>query len=219
MSGQALPRGICEAGMGVRVLIVDDHPLIREGFTDLFSVLPDIDPVGSAPTAAEAIDLVSRLRPDVTLIDLFLGADDGAALVDTVRQRSQSKTILFTASTDHHDLRRAVAADPDGLLLKTVSVDQLAEAILDVARGARVIDRNVVGLVRAGNDEDAVPLSERELEVLECLARGLTNREISRELFIAQATVKRHVESVFDKLGVSDRASAVAEGFRRGLVS
>ena len=203
----------------VRVLIVDDHPMIRDGFVDLFGMVADLDPVGSASTAAEALAVLGRLHPEVALVDLFLGADDGAELVHVIRERSASKVILFTGSTDARDLRRAVAADPDGLLLKTVSLDQLAEAIRSVANGERVIDRNLVALLRRGHGQDVLPLSERELEVLDALAKGSTNREISRDLFISQATVKRHVESIFEKLQVSDRASAVAEGFRRGLVS
>jgi DNA-binding NarL/FixJ family response regulator len=205
--------------MTVRVLIVDDHPMIREAFLDLFSVLPGLDPVGSAATAADALAALGRLHPDVMLVDLDLGADDGAELVGTIRERSTSRVILFTASTDPRELRRAVAVDPDGLLLKTVSLDHLAEAIRQVAAGERVIDRNIVGLVRSGSREDLVALSDRELEVLDAVVKGLTNREICRDLFIAQATVKRHIESIFEKLGVSDRASAVAEGFRQGLVS
>jgi DNA-binding NarL/FixJ family response regulator len=127
--------------------------------------------------------------------------------------------IIWTATFDVQHLRRAVAARPDGILLKTMPADELAMAIADVARGRWVADKNVEGLVSTADNRPRIPLSPRELEVLAALARGLTNPEIGRELFISKATVKRHVESIIEKLEVSDRTAAVAEGLRRGLVT
>ena len=206
--------------MGIRVLIVDDHPVVCEGFSQLFEFVDGIDVVGTAATGAEGLERMERLSPDVVLVDLSLPDFDGATLATQMRKRHpDSRVVIFTGGADPGEVRRAVAAGVDGVLLKTMPVAQLIAAIRDVAEGREVVDRDLAGVLMAPDAETgAVPLSERELDVLALLAQGMTNKDVATALFISRATVKSHIENILRKLNANDRAAAVAEGFRRGLL-
>ena len=129
------------------------------------------------------------------------------------------RVLIFTASLDPEQVRQAAGSAADGILLKSIPIDYLVAAIHDVANGRRVVGRDLSGvLVESGDDSAPARLSERELEVVGLLAKGMTNKDIARELFISQATVKSHVENILRKFGATDRAGAVAEGFRRKLI-
>jgi len=206
--------------MGVRVLIVDDHPVVCEGFTQMFEYVDGIDIVGSAATGREAMERIDMLVPDVVLLDLHLPDADGVAVAGRVRARHPDvRIVIFTAGADLGEMRKASAADIDGLLLKTMPVGELIRAIREVANGREVVDRDLVGSLSTPDVETgAVALSERELEVLSLLAKGMTNKDVAAALFISRATVKTHIENLLRKLNANDRAAAVAEGFRRGLL-
>jgi len=206
--------------MGVRVLIVDDHPVVSEGFSHMFEYVDGIDVVGTAATGREAMERIDRLMPDVVLLDLHLPDDDGATIAGRVRARHPDvHVVIFTGGANPAEVRQASAAGVDGVLLKNMPVGELVRAIRDVAEGREVLDRDLVGaLCEPDQDTGAVPLSERELEVLRNLANGMTNKDVAAALFISRATVKSHIENILRKLGASDRAAAVAEGFRRGLL-
>ena len=205
--------------MGVRLLIVDDHPVVCEGFSQLFEFVDGIDVVGTAATGREAIERVDMLVPDVVLLDLHLPDADGVTVAGRVRARHPDvRIVIFTAGADAAEIREASAAGVDGVLLKTMPVGELIRAIRDVADGREVVDRDLVGTLSMPDAEGTVPLSERELEVLSLLAKGMSNKEVAAALFISRATVKTHIENLLRKLDANDRAAAVAEGFRRGLL-
>lgn len=205
--------------MGVRVLIVDDHPVVCEGFSQMFEYVEGIDVVGTAATGREAMERIDMVVPDVVLLDLHLPDGDGVTVAGRVRARHPDvRIVIFTAGADAAEIRQASAAGVDGVLLKTMPVAELIRAIRDVANGRDVVDRDLVGSLSVPDETGAVPLSERELEVLALLARGMTNKDVAAALFISRATVKTHIENLLRKLDANDRAAAVAEGFRRGLL-
>ena len=206
--------------MAIRVLIVDDHPVVCEGFSQLFEFVDGIDPVGTAGHGDEAMDVIPDTHPDVVLLDLNLPGEDGIAVATRIRKTHPDvRIVIFTAGAEPDDLRRARAAGVDGVLLKTMPVGDLITAIKDVGDGREVIDRDLVGMVPTqASTSNVIPLSEREMEVLTYLSKGMSNKELAAALFISRATVKSHIENILRKLEASDRAAAVAEGFRRGLL-
>src|SRR3954463_8963816 len=149
--------------MGVRLMIVDDHPVVREGFSQLFEYVDGIDLVGTAATGLEAIERIDMLVPDVVLLDLHLPDDDGATVAARVRARHPDvHVVIFTGGADPAEVRQASAAGVDGVLLKTIPVGELIRAIRDVADGREVLDRDLVGALSDLDEETgAVPLSER----------------------------------------------------------
>jgi len=206
--------------MGIRVLIVDDHPVVCEGLSQLFEYVDGIDVVGTAATGREGVERVDMLVPDVVLLDLHLPDGDGVAVASRIRTRHPDvHVVIFTAGAESDEVRRASVAGVDGVLLKTMPVEELIRAIRDVANGKEVVDRDLAGsLCQPDAVSGTVPLSERELDVLALLAKGMSNKDAAAVLFISRATVKSHIENILRKLGASDRAAAVAEGFRRGLL-
>ena len=205
--------------MGIRVLIVDDHPVVCEGFSQLFEVVDGIDVVGTAANGRDGMERIDMLVPDVVLLDLHLPDGDGATFAACIRTRHPAvHVVIFTAGADPAEVRRATAAGVDGVLLKTMPVDELIRAIREVADGKEVIDRDLTGALTPPDATGAVPLSEREVDVLGLLAKGMTNKDVAAALFISRATVKSHIENILRKLHASDRAAAVAEGFRRGVL-
>jgi DNA-binding NarL/FixJ family response regulator len=206
--------------VAIRVLIVDDHPVVCEGFTQLFEYVDGIDPVGTAGHGDEAMDTIPDTHPDVVLLDLNLPGEDGISVATRIRKSHPDvRIVIFTAGAEPEDMRRARAAGVDGVLLKTMPVGDLIQAIKDVAGGREVVDRDLVGLIPThAASSNVVPLSEREMEVLSYLSKGMSNKELAAALFISRATVKSHIENILRKLEASDRAAAVAEGFRRGLL-
>jgi DNA-binding NarL/FixJ family response regulator len=205
--------------MGVRVLIVDDHPVVCEGFSQLFEFVDGIDVVGTAANGRDAMERIDMLVPDVVLLDLHLPDDDGATVARRIRTRHPDvHVVIFTAGADPAEVRRASAAGVDGVLLKTMPVNELIHAIREVADGKEVLDRDLAGALSPPDATGAMALSERELGVLGLLAQGMSNKDVAAALFISRATVKSHIENILRKLQASDRAAAVAEGFRRGLL-
>lgn len=210
--------------MPVRVLITDDHPVVREGLEFMLGLNADIELVGTAADGEEALRYIPILKPDVVLMDMRLPGPDGAEVTGAIKARHpEVRVLILTAEADGETLRRALAAGADGFMLKTARPTELATAILDVASGRSVVAPSLTGALfaaaRGGGGPPASPLSDREAQVLQLLANGQTNKEIAASLFVSEATVKTHVENILRKLGVADRTQAVAEAFRRGLVA
>ncbi len=196
-------------------MIVDDHPVVREGLRGMLLAEPDLEVVGEAGSGDEAVAVVPRLRPDVILMDLRMPGGDGVSAIE--RLGPGHRVIVLTTYEDDGEILRAVSAGAAGYLLKDVSRADLASAVRAAAGGRTVLSPSVAARL-AGRRPAAPVLSEREREVLELVARGLTNGEIGRRLFIGEATVKTYLLRVFGKLGVSDRTSAVLAALDLGLV-
>jgi DNA-binding NarL/FixJ family response regulator len=205
----------------IRLAIVDDHPVVREAFANLFELVDGLDVVVTAGDADEAMGRLAAEDVDVAVVDFGLPGVDGGVLTGRIKAAHPDvRVLIFTASMDPQQVRRAAGSAADGILLKSIPIDSLVAAIRDVADGRRVVGRDLSGLLEPEPDRRTpATLSERELEVLALVSRGMSNRDAARELFISQATVKSHVENILRKLGAPDRAGAVAEGFRRRLIA
>ncbi|MEZ0492597.1 response regulator [Kineococcus sp. TBRC 1896] len=205
----------------IRVLVVDDHPVVRGGIEALLATAGDLEVVGSAGDGLEAVELVASLRPDVVLMDLRMPGLDGASTTERIRAEHPCVHVLVltTYETDA-DIVRAVEAGATGYLLKDTPLVELVDSVRAAARGETVlappVAARLMARLRAPVQET---LTRRELDVLSAVARGATNAEIGRELFIAEATVKTHLLRVFAKLGVDDRTHAVTVALQRGLLS
>ena len=204
----------------IRLLIADDHPVVRDGLSGMFSGDDGFEVIGEAANGAQAVTLACALKPDVILMDLRMPEMDGvAAIAELARRKVPARVLVLTTYDTDSDVVRAVEAGATGYLLKDSPREDLLRAVRAAARGEAALSPSVatrlLGQVRAPAQE---PLSQREFEVLELVARGATNREAAAKLFISEATVKTHLLHIYAKLGVSDRAAAVAEGFQRGLL-
>jgi len=205
----------------IRVLVVDDHPVVRGGVVGWLAAQPDLEVVGEAGDGLEALALVASSEPDVVLMDLRMPRMDGVTATErlAVSHPSVRVLVLTTYDTDA-DIVRAVEAGAAGYLLKDTPLPQLAEAVRAAARGETVLAPPVAARLVSRMRAPAVDApTARELEVLAGVARGLTNAEIGRELFIGEATVKTHLLRVFAKLGVDDRTRAVMVAVERGLLA
>jgi DNA-binding NarL/FixJ family response regulator len=204
----------------IRLLIADDHPVVRDGLRAMLATQPDMELVGEAATGIEAVERVRTLRPDVVLMDLQMPDLDGPAAIATLREQAPGARVLVltTFGTDA-DITRAVDAGATGYLLKDAPREQLFGAIRAAARGEAVLSPSVatrvLGRMRAPAEE---ALSPRELEILQAVARGLSNKDIGRRLYVSEATVKTHLLRVFSKLGVDDRTAAVTVALERGII-
>lgn len=203
----------------IRVLLVDDHPVVRSGLAGLLSADPGIEVVGEAADGAAAVDAARALAPDLVLMDLRMPVLDGAAATARIRAESPSVHVLVltTYETDT-DILRAIEAGATGYLLKDTPRDQLVAGVRAAARGESALSPTVARRLVDQLRSDHERLSARELEVLARVARGLSNAAIGRELFIAEATVKTHLLRTFTKLGVDDRTRAVTIAIERGIL-
>jgi DNA-binding NarL/FixJ family response regulator len=206
--------------MSTRVLVVDDHPVVRGGLVGWLDAQPDLTVVGEASDGLEALAMVASLDPDVVLMDLRMPRMDGVAAIEKLAGTHPGVRVLVLTTYDTDaDIVRAVAAGATGYLLKDAPLPQLADAVRAAARGETVLAPPVAArLVSRLRAPAAEAPTGRELEVLAGVARGLTNAEIGRELFIGEATVKTHLLRVFAKLGVDDRTRAVMVAVERGLL-
>ncbi len=207
----------------IRVVIVDDHSLVREGLQSLLGQSEDIDVVGEASTVEEAVAVVGESEPDLVLLDLRLGDEEGVEVARRLRASGSTVTIMMLSVHDtSRNLREALAAGADGYLLKSVAGADLAAGIRSAVAGETVIGQEFVPKLL----EDAqrgVPMGRpdvttREQEVLELVAEGMGNRQIAEQLGISARTAQKHLENLFKKFEVHDRTELVAHAFRRGLL-
>ncbi|GAB3493665.1 response regulator transcription factor [Amycolatopsis cihanbeyliensis] len=205
----------------IKVLLVDDHPVVREGLRGMLEAEDDLTVVGEAGSGAEAVALVPARCPEVVLMDLRMPGMDGVDATRRLRRDApDARVVVLTTYETDADILRAVEAGASGYLLKDASRAELAGAIRAAARGETVLAPSVAGkLVNQVRAPAQPQLSAREIEVLRLVARGDTNADIGRELHISEATVKTHLLRVFGKLDVSDRTAAVTIAMRRGLLS
>lgn len=205
----------------ITVMLVDDHPVVREGLRGMLEAEPDLSVVGEAGSGAEALALARVRRPDVILMDLRMPGTDGVWATSRILAESDhSKVVVLTTYETDADILRAVEAGAAGYLLKDASRAELAGAIRAAARGETVLAPSVAGrLVKRVRGPAAPSLSARELEVLSLVAQGHTNAEIGAALHISEATVKTHLLRTFGKLEVSDRTAAVTTAMALGLLS
>jgi DNA-binding NarL/FixJ family response regulator len=217
--------------MPIRVLLVDDQALFREGLETLLSVHRDIQVAGQACNGQEAVELAARVQPDVVLMDVRMPVLNGVRATRRLKKAlPQCRVIVLTTFDDDEYVFDALRAGAVGYLLKDVASAQLVEAIRAAARGESILEPSVAAkviaeftrvsnLVPAAQMEQLVePLSERELEILGLIARGASNKEIADQLFIAEGTVKNHVTHILGKLGVRDRTQAALKARELGLL-
>ena len=209
--------------MPIRVLIADDHAVVRQGLRMFLELQADVEVVGEAADGEEAVAAAARLEPDVVLMDLVMPGTDGVEAIRRLRERGvASRVIVLTSFVDDDKLFPAVRAGAAGYLLKDVQPQELVSAIRAVYAGESPVDPAVAGRLLAEVADPAPrqrqPLTAREREVLVLIARGLPNKLIARDLGVSEKTVKTHVSSILGKLGLTDRTQAALYAVREGLV-
>jgi Response regulator containing a CheY-like receiver domain and an HTH DNA-binding domain len=215
----------------IRLLLADDHAIVRRGLQLFLKTQPDFELVGEAATGQEVLERVAELQPDIVLMDLHMPVVNG---IEATRQIKAShpavKVIVLTSFSDHDHVLPAVKAGARGYLLKDIEPDELAKSIRQVYAGKVELHPDVAGLLleQIANPEDSAPernatpfdeLTAREREVLQLIASGFTNKEIAAALFITEKTVKTHVSHILEKLGLSDRTQAAILAVKHGLIS
>jgi len=209
----------------IRVMIADDHPVVREGLSAMLSREEDIHVVGEAENGVQAVSKARELQPDLVLMDLRMPELDGVEAMRQIRAHNPNiKFIVLTTYDNDEYIFRGIEAGARAYLLKDAPRQELFKAIRGVYKGESLIQPAVAGKVldrfaqlsRQTQVPDA--LSERELEVIKLMARGSANKEIAAELFISESTVKSHIASIFQKLGVGDRTEAVTQALQKGLI-
>lgn len=204
----------------VRVLIVDDHPVVRDGVRGMLEGDRDVDVVGEAADGAEAVLAAGRLHPDVVLMDLRMpGVDGTAAITQLAAEVPDARVLVLTTYDTDGDIRRALDAGASGYLLKDAPRDELVRAIQTVASGRIALAPSVASrVVQHLRTPDRDVLTGREVEVLELVAAGHTNRAVAGAMSISEATVKTHLVHIYRKLGVGDRTAAVTTALNRGII-
>ena len=204
----------------IRILIADDHPVVRAGLQGMLASQPDFELVGEAVSGTEAVTLSAHLHPDIVLMDLRMAEMDGAVATAHIQSQQPGTAVLILTTYDtNSDILRAIEAGATGYLLKDTPRDELFAAIRSVAQGKAVLAPTVATrLLRQRKTLAGEVLSVRELEVLSLVARGASNKEIARSLFLSEATVKSHLIHLFGKLGVTDRTAAVTVALQHGLL-
>jgi DNA-binding NarL/FixJ family response regulator len=208
----------------IRLLIVDDHPVVRDGLRGMFAGHPDFEVLGEAADGAEALAQSEQLHPDVILMDLRMPGVDGVTAIRRLSERDSApeapRVLVLTTYDTDSDVVPAIEAGATGYLLKDSPREELFRAVRAAYRGESVLSPSVATRLMSQLRSPAQEaLSERELEVLALIAQGLSNREAAARLFISEATVKTHLVHIYTKLDVNDRAAAVATAFERGLLT
>jgi len=206
----------------IRLLVVDDHPVVREGLVALLQDEPDFEVVDAAGSAEVALRLVEQLHPDVVLLDLELPGIDGVTAIPQVTTLApETRVVVFSAYDSSERVLGAIKAGAKGYLLKGATGDELVQAIRTVHAGGTALQPRIAEILVTsvrGPHQSGPALSRREQEVLQLLAQGLANKQIARALTISERTVKFHVTSIFNKLGADNRAQAVALAAQRHLL-
>jgi two-component system NarL family response regulator len=215
---QGVKSGIGDSSAGrIRVLCVDDHPLVRKGIASIIGNEADIVLAGEAGSGAEAVELYRKLRPDVVLMDLRMPGMDGTAAVIMIRREfPDAKVIALTSYDGDQDIYRALEAGVRGYLLKDMVHTDVLRAIRAVYAGNRFVPAEVAERLTESFPQNS--LTPREQEVLACVARGLSNKEIAKQLGTAAGTIKIHIQNILQKLQAADRTEAVTLAVRRGIL-
>lgn len=211
--------------MAIRILLVDDHCIVRQGIRSLLDLEKDLKVVGEAGDGERALELLDALRPDVVVLDLKLGTMGGAEVCrQAVARHPEIPIIILTAFSDDEGVLQCIRAGAKGYVLKDVDVFDLAKTIRAVHRGQAVLDPKIAGAVMSGLQETDDPrepsptLTDRETEIVQLVSKGLTNREIGERLFLSPNTVKYHLHNVMCKLDAKSRAEVVRKALMEGLI-
>lgn len=207
----------------LRLVVVDDHALFRRGLVSLLEDMPEFQVVGEAGDGLQALEVVAAQKPDLVLLDVNMPRMDGVETVQVLRERkSKVRILMLTISQSDSDLLGAIRAGADGYLLKNTEPEELRKALLRIIEGKGVLSPEVTAQVMRAAMHPNTPiqpvLSDREMEVLRCLAAGLTTNQISRDLFISENTVKTHVRHILEKLEAENRVEAVGKAMKSGLI-
>lgn len=202
----------------VRIVVVDDHPVVREGLVGMFVSEPTIDVVGEASNGRHALVVIDQTDPDVVLMDLRMDEGDGLEAIVALRAdgRQRPSILVLTTYNSERDIRTALEAGADGYLLKDARRAELVRAITDLVHGRPALTADALAVLTGRRHEQ--DLTDRELEALRLIAEGLTNRLAASRMNVSEATLKTHLTRAFDKLGVGDRAAAVRVAYQRGLL-
>jgi two-component system nitrate/nitrite response regulator NarL len=219
----AVPTMQTQGRKRVRVLVADDHPLYREGVVRALSASGQVELVGEAGDGRDALAQIQEHRPDVALLDYKLPGLDGVAVTNAVvRDGLPTRVLLVSAFTDSGVVYQALETGAAGFVSKEARREQIVDAVLACARGENVVPPDIaaglVSEIRLRKQDDRPALTPREHEILRLIAAGESLPEIAKELYLGLTTVKTHVQHLYEKLGVSDRAAAVASAMRRGLI-
>ncbi|MDF2538654.1 MAG: response regulator transcription factor [Herbinix sp.] len=205
----------------MKILIIDDHPLVRRGLSFVLSLEKDIEIVGEACNIKEALDILNRQNPDIALVDLKLGSEYGLDIIDKYKaSKSECKFIVLTSSAQEGDLRRAEEAGAFGYVLKEALPEELLYAIRVVSKGRKYYDPGMMEEIMKITSHEGIveELTPREQEVLKALGQGLCNKEIAKKLYITEFTVKKHVSQILAKLDLTDRTQAALYAHSKGLI-
>jgi len=207
----------------INIVVVDDHALFRAGLVSLLKTIPEFEIVGEAGDGREGLSVVEMTNPDVVLLDVNMPVMGGVEMVEALHEKQQPRILMLTISKHDEDLFGAIAAGADGYLLKNAEPDELRRAITHVAEGRSVLSPEVTSRVlKAVGSSQGIPpevaLSKREMDVLRCLAKGMTSAQIASDLFISENTVKTHVRHILEKLEASNRAEAVSRAIQLGII-
>jgi two-component system NarL family response regulator len=206
-----------ETAQPIRVMVIDDHQIVRQGFVALINTEADIIVIAEGSDGQQAVDLFAQHKPDVTLMDLRMPRLSGVEAIKVIRQQSPTARIIVLTTFDgDEDIYRALQAGAQSYLLKGVSFEELIEAIRTVHAGQRRIPPAVAERLAERMSSEA--LTAREVQVLELIVRGKSNKEIGTALSISEATVKSHINSLLSKMGVADRTQAATTALQRGIV-
>ena len=201
----------------IRIMVIDDQAIVRQGFVALISTVPDMEVIAEGINGQQAIDLYNQHTPDVTLIDLRMPVVGGVEAITAIRHKfPDARLIVLTTYDGDEDIYRSLQAGARGYLLKDVFFEELETAIRSVHAGSRHIPAAIA--MRLAERMASSDLTSREMEVLELIVRGQSNKEIGASLRISEATVKSHINNILSKLGVTDRTQAVTTALQRGLV-
>jgi two-component system NarL family response regulator len=205
-------------GGKIRVLVVDDHPLMRLGLRTKIDAEPDMEVVGEAADGPAAVEAYAAHRPDIMLLDLRLPGMDGPEIISVVRKSDpEAKVMILTTYDADEDVYRAVQAGARGYLLKGTFAEGILEAIRNVHAGRRLIAPEVAA--RLADRVSSAPLTSREISVLELVAKGMSNKEIGAALLVSEATIKYHLKNIYVKLGAGDRTEAALLATQRGIIT
>lgn len=207
----------------IRIVVVDDHALFRAGLVNLLSDFPEFEIVGEAGNGKEALDVIENVNPDLVLLDVNMPVMDGVETVAELKKENKTRVLMLTISKHEEDLFGAITAGADGYLLKNAEPEDLRKSILAVHEGKAILSPDVTAKVLKAvtSKQGYVPdagLSKREIEVLECLAQGMTTTQIADHLFISENTVKTHVRRILEKLDAGNRTEAVSKATMMGLI-